>query len=114
MLILRRTYNDHPRPEDDDKFWSVLHKGVLVGGVNERQSRSDEPPYWIWVIHMHAGRYDNGVKTATPCDGRAETRDACLPAFRKAFERYLNFIGEEGWAEHVEHMRQVEARKQRH
>lgn len=106
-LSLRRTYNDHPRPEDDDKFWTVIHQGLYVGVVVEHQGPSDQPPHWRWVIHMHAGKYANGVRQVTAVDGRAETRDACLPAFRKAFERYLVFIGEEGWATHVERLRRV-------
>lgn len=56
---------------------------------------------------MHAGKHSNGVRQATPTEGRAESRDACMPAFRKAFERYLNFIGEDGWASHVDHMMRI-------
>ncbi len=111
-LILRRSYSGHPRPEDDDKFWMVIHKGLYVGTIVQQMGRSDEPPHWSWVIQMHAGRHGNGARQVTPTDGRAETRDACLPAFRKAFERYLIFIGEEGWAAHVEHMRRIGARSE--
>jgi len=107
-LTLRRTYTDRPHPEDNDRFWTVLHKGLSVGCVEQTQGPSDEPPHWSWVIHMHAGKFANGVRQATATDGQAATRDACLPAFRKAFERYRTFIGGEGWASHVEHMRRLE------
>jgi hypothetical protein len=110
-LLLRRTYNDHPRPEDDDKFWTVIHEGLTVGAIVQQQGPGEQPPHWAWVIHVHAGRYGNGARQATPIDGQAETRQACLPAFRKAFERYLTYVGEEGWSAHVEHMRMLAARR---
>lgn len=106
-LVLRRTYNDHPRAEDNDRFWTVLHQGLSVGVIVQTMGRSEDAPYWGWVIHIHAGRYANGVRQVTAVDGRAETRDACLAPFRKAFEHYMTFIGEEGWAHHVEHMRRI-------
>ncbi|QEL26172.1 hypothetical protein FQV39_28845 [Bosea sp. F3-2] len=106
-LTLRRTYNDHPRPEDDDRFWSVIHKGLTVGCINQTHGASDQAPYWTWVIHVHAGQHANGVRQVTATDGHAETRDAAMPAFRKAFERFLTYVGEEGWAAHVEHMARI-------
>ena len=104
---MRRTYNDHPRPEDNDKFWKVIHQGLSVGVIVQQMGRSDEPPHWLWVIHIHAGRHANGIRHQMAVQGEAATRDACLAPFRKAFERYLAFIGEEGWASHVEHMRRI-------
>lgn len=112
-LVLRRTYNDHPRPEDDDKFWTVIHQGLPVGVINEERGRSDEPPFWSWIIHLHAGRYGNGIRHEVAIEGEEATRDACLPRFRKAFERCLTYIGEEGWACHVEHRRWLDAQKAR-
>lgn len=106
-LTLRRTYNDHPRPEDNDRFWTVIHQGLYVGVIVQQQGPSDEPPHWCWVIQMHAGRHANGVKYEMATEGHAATRDACLAPFRQAFERYLIFIGDEGWASHVEHMRRI-------
>lgn len=106
-LTLRRSYTGSPRAEDDDKFWKVIYQGLYVGSINQQQGPGGDEPHWAWSISMHAGEHANGVRQATPTDGRAATRDACLPAFRKAFERYLIFIGEEGWASHVEHMRRI-------
>lgn len=111
-LSLRRTYNDHPYPEDDDKFWSIDCNGYYVGSLVLHQGRSDEPPEWRWAFHMHAGRFSNGVRQVTPTDGRAGSRDAALPDIRQAMERYLEFIGDEGWATHVEHMERLKERQE--
>lgn len=109
-LVLRRTYNDHPHPEDDDKFWSIDCDGYYVGSLVLHQGRSDEPPEWRWAFHMHAGRFSNGVRQATPTDGRAGSREEALPDIRQAMERYLEFIGAEGWATHVAHMEWLKER----
>jgi hypothetical protein len=108
-LSLRRTYNDHPHPEDDDKFWSVDCNGYYVASLVLHRGRSDEPPDWRWTVHMHAGRFSNGVRQAIPTEGRALSRDAALPDIRQAMERYLEFIGPEGWAMHVAHMERLKA-----
>lgn len=106
-LSLRRTYNDHPHPEDDDKFWSVDCEGVYVGSIVLHQGRTDNPPVWKWVVHLHAGRHQNGMRGI---DGSAETREDAMKAFRLAFEQCLAHIGAEGWQHHLEHMAMVRAR----
>ena len=111
-LTLRRTYNDHPHPEDNDKFWSIECDGYYVGSLVLHQGRSDEPPDWRWNFHMHAGRFSNGVRTVTADSGIASTRDAALPDIRRALERYLEFIGPEGWATHVAHMEWLKEREE--
>lgn len=111
-LTLRRTYNDHPRPEDNDKFWSVDCDGYYVASLVLVHGPSDQPPDWQWNFHLHAGRHGNGALQATPLSGRAQSRDAALPDIRKAMGRYLEFIGPEGWAAHVNHMEWLKERKE--
>ncbi|WP_377838672.1 hypothetical protein [Bosea sp. UC22_33] len=109
-LTLHRTYDDHPRPEDNDKFWSIHCDGYYVGSLVLHQGRSDQPPDWRWNFHMHPGRYGNGARLTD--SGAAPTRDAALPDIRKALERYLEFIGPEGWATHVNQMEWLKERKE--
>lgn len=111
-LTLRRTYNDHPHPEDNDKFWSIECDGYYVGSLVLHQGRSDEPPDWRWNFHMHPGRHGNGARQATPDSGISTTRDGALPDIRRALERYLEFIGPEGWATHVAHMEWLKEREE--
>lgn len=109
QLTLRRTYNDHPRPEDNDNFWSIDCDGYNVGSLVLHAGRSDDRPRWNWNLHMHPGRHGNGFSPAT--SGQAGTRDAALPEIRAAMERYLAHIGAEGWAEHVSHMELLKERQ---
>lgn len=106
-LTLRRTYSDHPHPEDNDKFWSVECEAISVGSIVLHQGRADSPPDWHWVVHIHAGRFGNGLP---PQDGSEKTREAAMAAFRPAFERCREHIGAEGWQHHIEHMARVRAR----
>jgi hypothetical protein len=102
-LVLRRSSPDHHDERERDKFWSVTHKDLYVGSINEKRGRSDEPPYWFWTLIIHAP----GMRGT---DGTEPTRDAAMLAFRKAFDRRMTEIGDEGWAHHVEHMRLLKAR----
>lgn len=102
-LILRRTYKDHPREEDNDKFWSVLHQGLLIGSINESMGPSDEPPRWSWSLIIHAP----GMKNTS---GHEASREDAMRSFRRAFEKEMHRIGVEGWQAHVQHMRWLEAR----
>lgn len=106
-LAIRRTYNDHPHPEDNDRFWRVLHQGVPVGVIVLRQGVPGLREAWNWTLHPHAGKFANGIRHVMAVEGSEPSRDACLTPFRHAFERYLDFIGPEGWAHHVEHVERV-------
>lgn len=106
-LTLRRTHNDHPHPEDNDKFWKVECDGVGVGVIVLHQGRTDNPPVWNWVVHLHAGRHQNGMRGT---NGSAETREEAMTAFREAFEHCREHIGDEGWQHHLKHMAMVRAR----
>lgn len=111
-LTLRRTYNDHPRPEDNDKFWSIDCDGYYVGSLVLTHGPSDQQPDWQWNFHMHPGRHGNGAREATPLSGRAPSRDAALLDIRQALESYLAVIGPEGWAAHVGQMEWLKERKE--
>lgn len=102
-LVLRRSYPDHHDERERDKFWSVLQKGLYVGSIIEKRGPSEGPPHWFWTLIIHAP----GMRAT---DGTEATREAAMTAFRKAFDRRMNEIGDEGWAEHVEHMRLINAR----
>lgn len=90
-------------------FWTVTCEGVSVGTIVQHQTAAGVLPPWAWTIHIHAGRYANGVRQATAVEGSGVTRDYCLPAMRPALETYLEFIGPEGWAHHLEHMERIAA-----
>lgn len=65
------------------------------------------PRTGIGISTCTLGVHGNGSRQATPDSGRAQSHDAALPDIRQAMERYLAFIGPEGWATHVEHMRRI-------
>ena len=111
-LTLRRTYNDHPRPEDNDKFWSVDCDGYYVCSLVLTRGASDQPPNWQWNDHMHPGRHGDGARETMALSGRATSRDAALPDIRRIVERYREFIGPEGWAAHVNLMDWLKERKE--
>lgn len=92
-----------------DKFWTVMCDGVGVGTIVEHQTAAGVLPPWHWTLHVHAGRFANGAREVTVLEGSGQTRDDCLIPFRQAFERYLEFIGPEGWQHHLEHMAFVKA-----
>ena len=106
-LVLRSTYNYHPRPEDNDRFWSVIHEGTWVGSINVRQGASDDPPYWAWAIQITLAAGARDVQTS----GRADSREDAMKAFRQAFDRVIVAIGEQGWSDFVEHSRRVNSRR---
>lgn len=105
-LTLRRTYNDHPNLEDDDKFWSVDCEGVRVGAIVLHQWRTDNPPVWQGVVRLHAGRFSTGLRRQ---DGSEPTREQAMVAFGGAFEHCWEFIGAEGWQHHCDHMARLRA-----
>ncbi|CAN7338419.1 hypothetical protein LJR090_002573 [Bosea sp. LjRoot90] len=106
-LILRRTCPDHHDEKERDKLWGVDCEGVYVGSIVLHQGRSDNEPVWQWVVHLHAGRFQNGLRGN---DGSAATREDAMIAFRQAFQRCLAHIGDAGWQHHLEHMAMLRAR----
>lgn len=101
-LVLRRQPLNFPH-DDPDARWSVYRDDIGVGVIVESRGRSDEPNRWDWVIHLHAGRHQNGMNHTKATSGSEETREAAMLAFRAAFDHCLIFIGTEGWARHLEH-----------
>ncbi|RXT52933.1 hypothetical protein B6S44_19530 [Bosea sp. Tri-44] len=106
-LILRRTCPDHHDEKKRNEFWSVDCVDVRVGTIVLHQGRSDSAPVWQWVIHLHAGRHQNGMRGT---DGSAGSREEAMVAFRHSFEQCLAHIGSEGWHRHLCHMALVSAR----
>jgi hypothetical protein len=102
-LVLRRSTSEHVPEWNRDKFWTVLYRGLSVGAITQKMGPSDAPPRWSWSLIIHAPGLRN-------TGGNETTREAAMDAFRKAFDRRINEIGEEGWADHVQHMRELEAR----
>jgi hypothetical protein len=109
-LVLRRNNPDHHDPAQRERMWNAYHQDLYVGSINETMGASDQPAYWRWNVIIHCGAHDTGIRAQMAIDGRAETREVAMAAFRKSFDRYLIYIGDEGWAEHVEHMRLLKAR----
>lgn len=100
MLILRRLEHPYRRDVDRDHDWGVLHKGYTVGRISLPHGRSDAPPDWQWVIHVHS--WPSGEKPTR--NGKEDTLEEAKVAFRAAFERLLAHIGEEGWLQHTRHV----------
>ena len=107
----RRTYDDHPLPEDNDKFWTVLLWGVSAAVIVNHQGAPALPETWNWTLHIHAGRFANGIRQKMAIEGSEPSREACFAPLRHAIERYLDLIGPDGWAHHVEHLEWLKERK---
>jgi hypothetical protein len=73
----------------------------MTGTIVEALGPGGEPSRWNWQIHLHAGRHGNGMRSL---NGSEPTRDAAMIAFRQAYERCIEHIGEEGWRLHDDHM----------
>lgn len=99
-LVLRRTDSSFVPAWDRDTFWDVFCEGAYVGSIVEHHGRSDDPATWQWTMHLHAGRFTNGVE---PMSGSAPTRDSAMAAFRVAWDIVRPVIGDEGWALHLDH-----------
>lgn len=110
-MTLRRTYTDHALQADNDRFWTVLYQGVSVGTIVQHQGTPGLPETWRWTVHLQAGRFGNGVRQATATEGSEPSRDATLAPVRAAFQRYLEHVGPDGWARHVEHMEWLSIRR---
>jgi hypothetical protein len=110
MLALRRQDSRYIPNWDRDKFWSVFHQDVHVGVIVAIAGPGGEPPRWNWQIHLHAGKFGNGMRTL---NGSEPTREAAMIAFRQSYERCFQHIGDEGWRLHVEHMEWIEERARR-
>lgn len=106
-LRLRRSCPGHHDAKERDRIWAVDCDGVYVGSIALHQGRSDSLPVWQWVVHLHDGRFGNGLPIQ---EGSAETRELAMAAFRKGFERCREYSGAEGWQHHCEHMAMVSAR----
>ncbi len=102
-LILRRQPLNFPH-DDPDARWSVYCEGAAIGAIVLTTHRSDEPPSWNWTVHLHAGRFGNGLRQHAPLDGRSDAREDAMAAFRRSWDILRPAIGEEGWAHHLQHM----------
>lgn len=110
--ILRRQPLNFPH-DDPDARWSVYLHGSPIGVIVHTRYRSDQPMRWDWVIHIHAGRFANGVRGVMKVDGDEPTREEAMASFKAAVTRYLAYVGEDGWQNHLRHMAQLEAREGR-
>ncbi len=110
MLTLRRSASPHIPEWDRDKFWSVFYDGVKVGVIVLIQGSGGDPARWHWGVHLHAGRYGNGMNWACAISGQADILEEAMAAFRHSFDQCLSHIGEDGWALHVDHTAEVDAR----
>lgn len=105
-LSLRHTSPQFIPEWERDRFWTVVCDGWPVGTIVEHPTAAGVLPAWQWTIHLHAGRFANGVRMVTSLEGDGVTRDACLTPFREAFERCLEYIGADGWEHHCAHATQ--------
>ncbi len=108
-LTLRRQPLNFPH-DDPDLRWSIYCDDVSIGVIVQHRGRSDEPVSWHWVMHLHAGRFQNGVR---PTDGVAATREDAMIAFRAAWIIVRPAIGDEGWQLHLNHCAWSRAQEER-
>lgn len=103
-LSLRHTSPQFIPEWERDRFWTVMCDGWPVGTIVEHPTAAGLLPAWQWTVHLHAGRFGNGIRAFTAIEGDGMTRDACLAPFRESFERCLEYVGLDGWAQHVSHL----------
>jgi hypothetical protein len=106
-LILRRQNSRFVPEWERDKFWTVICNEVVVGSII-RETLAGADALWTWSIHLHAGRHGNGLAGLS---GRADVLESAIAEFREAFDRAMQHIGDEGWANHVAHMAALAARR---
>lgn len=111
-LTLRRQRLNFPH-DNPDARWTVYCEGVSVGVIVLTKYRSEDPPLWAWTVHLHAGRFGNGMRYHAPVEGREEFREAAMAAFRASWDILRAAIGDDGWLHHLEHWARLDAQERR-
>jgi hypothetical protein len=107
-LTLRRQPLNFPH-DDPDLRWSVYCEDVCIGVIVQHRGRSDEPISWQGTMHLHAGRFGNGVADRW-FGGNAREGYGRVPCRMGDGPRA---IGDEGWALHLKHAAWSEAQSDR-
>jgi hypothetical protein len=84
----------------DDDF-EVRDDGEPVGRIRFAKERS--PGIWVWHVQIP-------VPMPSWCNGRAESREAAMAAFRAAWTRFKSQIGPEAYVAAIEEARQARNR----
>jgi hypothetical protein len=106
-LALRVRRHAYDREGAEPDHFSVICEETVVGTIYLRTNLAGDEVPWFWAINM-----DLTPSKITAMSGRSETRATAMRAFRRSFECYRNEIGEQGWQDHIDHVRVIAARSE--